>query len=46
MTESLCSSCILGAKSVLSLTRASLSQQIAERGADAPLGYPDTAYEL
>ena len=46
MTESLCSSCMLGAKSVLSLTRASLSQQIAERGADAPLGYPDTAYEL
>jgi acetyl-CoA synthase len=46
MTESFCSSCIQGAKSVLSLARASLSHHIAGRGGSAPLGYPDTAYEL
>lgn len=46
MTESFCSSCIQGAKSVLSLTRASLSHHLAGRGGSAPLGYPDTAYEL
>ncbi|HSL91425.1 MAG TPA: hypothetical protein VK863_02155, partial [Candidatus Limnocylindrales bacterium] len=46
MTEQLYSSCIRGARSVLSLARASLSYNISRRGADAPLGYPDTAYEL
>ena len=46
MTEPLYSSCIRGARSVLSLARASLSYHLARRGADAPIGYPDTAYEL
>ncbi|MBI5341809.1 MAG: CO dehydrogenase/CO-methylating acetyl-CoA synthase complex subunit beta [Deltaproteobacteria bacterium] len=46
MTESFHSSCIQGAKSVLSLARASLSHQLAGRGGSAHLGYPDTAYEL
>jgi acetyl-CoA synthase len=46
MNEPFFSSCIRGAKSVLSLARASLSYNLARRGADASLGYPDTAYEL
>ena len=46
MTEQFFSSCISGAKSVLSLARASLSYNISMRGADATIGYPDTAYEL
>ncbi|MBI5419779.1 MAG: CO dehydrogenase/CO-methylating acetyl-CoA synthase complex subunit beta, partial [Deltaproteobacteria bacterium] len=46
MIESFHSSCIRGARSVLSLAQASLSCNVAERGPDASLGYPDTAYEL
>ena len=46
MSEQLYSSCIRGARSVLSLARASLSYNLAERGVNAFLGYPDTAYEL
>jgi acetyl-CoA synthase len=46
MTEQLCSSCIRGARSVLSLARDSLSRDIARRGTDAALSYPETAYEL
>jgi len=46
MTEPFFSSCISGARSVLSLARASLEYHIARRGGEAPLGYPDTAYEL
>src|SRR4030066_2483912 len=46
MTEPLFSSCIRGARSILSLARESLSAAIARRGPDAPLAYPGTAYEL
>jgi len=46
MTETFCSSCIRGAKSVLSLAQASLSYHLARGGAGGSLGYPDTAYEL
>ncbi len=46
MTEQFFSSCISGAKSVLSLARASLSYNVSTRGAQASIGYPDTAYEL
>jgi acetyl-CoA synthase len=46
MSEPLYSSCLRGARSVLSLARASLSYNIGRRGPGAALGYPDTAYEL
>ncbi|MEK6778582.1 MAG: acetyl-CoA decarbonylase/synthase complex subunit alpha/beta [Candidatus Deferrimicrobiota bacterium] len=46
MTEPFYYSCIQGAGSVLSLARASLDYNLGRRGGDAPLGYPDTAYEL
>lgn len=35
-----------GAGSVLSLARSSLDYNLGRRGGDAPLGYPETAYEL
>src|SRR4030066_425900 len=46
MTEPLFSSCIRGARGVLSLARDSLSAAIARNGPDAPLAYPGTAYEI
>jgi len=46
MTEPLFSSCIRGARAVLSLARDSLSAAIARKGPDAPLAYPGTAYEI
>lgn len=46
MTESFYSSCIRGGNSVLSLARESISHGVSGRGASAPLGYPETAYEL
>jgi acetyl-CoA synthase len=46
MTENFHSSCTRGARAVLSLARSSLAYNIARRGAEAPLAYPETAYEL
>ncbi len=46
MTERLFSSCIRGARAVLSLARETLRAHTARRGAGAPLRYPETAYEL
>jgi len=46
MTERLFSSCIRGARAVLSLARETLRTHTARRGAGAPLRYPGTAYEL
>ena len=46
MTEGLFSSCIRGARTVLSLARDTLCAQTDRRGAGAPLRYPGTAYEL
>src|SRR4030067_3513899 len=46
MTDPLFSTCIRGARSLLSLARESLSAAIARRGPDAPLAYPGTAYEI
>lgn len=46
MTEQLYSSILRGAGTVLSLARTSLSTDLERRGANAPLGYPGTAYEL
>src|SRR4030067_3683236 len=44
MTEPLFSSCIRGARAVLSLARDSLSAAIARKGPDAPPAHPSTAY--
>ena len=46
MHEPLFSACLRGAAAVLSLTRTTLDDAAARRGKDAPLAYPDTAYEL
>jgi acetyl-CoA synthase len=46
MHESLFSACLRGAGAVLSLARATLEGATARRGKDAPLAYPETAYEL
>ncbi|MGE5190114.1 MAG: acetyl-CoA decarbonylase/synthase complex subunit alpha/beta [Gemmatimonadota bacterium] len=46
MTEGLFSSCIRGARTVLSLARDTLRARTEARGPGAPLRYPETAYEL
>jgi len=46
MAERLFSSCIRGARTVLSLARETLRAHTTRRGAGAPLRYPGTAYEL
>jgi acetyl-CoA synthase len=46
MLEPIFSSSILGAKTVLGLARAALADAASRRGKDAPLRYPETAYEL
>jgi Carbon monoxide dehydrogenase subunit alpha N-terminal domain len=46
MHEPLFAACLRGAAAVLSLTRTTLDAAAARRGNDAPLAYPDTAYEL
>ncbi len=46
MSDRLYSSCIRGARTVLSLARETLGSHAARRGAGAPLRYPGTAYEL
>ncbi len=46
MTDRLFSSCIRGARAVLSLARETLGARAAQRGAGSPLRYPETAYEL
>ncbi len=46
MHEPLFSACIRGAGAVLSLARTTLDGVQARRGKDAPLAYPETAYEL
>ncbi|MGE5284349.1 MAG: CO dehydrogenase/CO-methylating acetyl-CoA synthase complex subunit beta, partial [Actinomycetota bacterium] len=46
MHEPLFAACRRGAAAVLSLTRGTLDAAVARRGKDAPLAYPDTAYEL
>jgi acetyl-CoA synthase len=46
MHEPLYTACLRGAGAVLSLSRSTLSNAVARRGASAPLTYPETAYEL
>jgi acetyl-CoA synthase len=46
MTDALFSSCIRGARTVLSLTKESLADAVAQKGPDARLAYPGTAYEI
>ena len=46
MHEPLFAACLRGAGTVLALTRTTLEAAAARRGNDAPLAYPDTAYEL
>ncbi len=46
MTDRLFSSCIRGARTVLSLARETLGAHTARRGAETALRYPGTAYEL
>ncbi len=46
MNEPLFSSCIRGARAVLSLARNALSDAAVRRGPEAPLAYPGTAYEI
>ena len=46
MHEPLFASCIRGAGEVLGLARKTLADAAARRGANAPLSYPGTAYEL
>ncbi|MBI5904641.1 MAG: CO dehydrogenase/CO-methylating acetyl-CoA synthase complex subunit beta [Deltaproteobacteria bacterium] len=46
MHESLYSSCLRGAGSVIGLARMALDAAAYRRGKDAPLSYPETAYEL
>jgi acetyl-CoA synthase len=46
MHEPLFASCIRGARAVVGLARTNLAEAAARRGNDAPLSYPETAYEL
>src|SRR5512139_67467 len=46
MHEPLFASCIRGARTVLGLARTTLQDAVGRRGAEAPLSYPETAYEL
>ena len=46
MHEPLFSACLRGARSVIGLARMALEAAEYRRGKDAPIAYPDTAYEL
>ncbi|MBP2684552.1 MAG: Carbon monoxide dehydrogenase subunit alpha N-terminal domain, partial [Deltaproteobacteria bacterium] len=46
MHEPLFSACLRGAGTVIGLARMALQAAAHRRGKDAPLAYPETAYEL
>ncbi len=46
MSKAICSDAMLGAKDVVSSASAMLAKTIEAKGADHPVGFPDTAYYL